>query len=214
MIYINKIFKSKSYKLSLVAALLLVLSACSIFPKSQPLSVYRIEVPSHINTQALSPVNNSIKVSMPYGSNFINSNRILVRTASGEINAYKGVKWADPAPTMLRNYLIDYFRDSGQIATVVNDAFSISSQFALEIDLRRFESSYLDDGLFVHLELDALLINNTKHKSISTKNFKVKKPSANVDTASVVKQFDIAASELAHEILVWVNQQINLSNNK
>lgn len=197
-----------------MGAFLLILSACSILPKPKPLSIYRIEVPNNIDVSTLSAIDSSLKISMPYSSNFTNSDRILVRTTTGEINAYQGVRWADSAPTMLRNYLIDYFRDSTKIGTVVNDSFSISSQFALEIDLRRFESNYQDDGLFVLLELDALLINNTKHQSISTKNFKVKKPSPNVDTSSVVKQFDLAADDLAKEILIWVNEQITFANSK
>lgn len=215
MISIKKTYSCKQYKIGLVGAFMLILSACSIIPKSQPLSVYRLDAPSNIQTtQALVAVDESLKISTPYSSGFINSNKILVRTDAGEINAYQGARWSDSAPTMLRDYLIEYFRDNGQIKSVVNDSFSISSAYTLEIDLRRFEAAYQGNTFIVNIDFDAILVNNRTHKTISVKNFKDQKQATSTDIASIVKQFNASSQSVANDLLLWSSEQISTLQSK
>ena len=83
-------------RLRLLAALLLIgsLAACSVLPKSQVLSIYRLpasSLPSHDTSTDW-----ALRVNKPYSSQLLDSTRIAVLPPGDQISAYRITQGGDP----------------------------------------------------------------------------------------------------------------------
>ncbi|WP_193678969.1 ABC-type transport auxiliary lipoprotein family protein, partial [Pseudomonas aeruginosa] len=95
-------------RLSLAAGLaaLATLGACSILPEAQVLQVYLLPVHNPPASAAARPVDWSLRIARPRTSLVLESPRIAVRPHGDEISVYQGARWSDPAPSLLRDRLM------------------------------------------------------------------------------------------------------------
>ena len=98
----------RSFIALLMTGTLLTLSGCSILPRQEPSVVYRLPSASGAGKSA-APVDWSLRVVKPKSSETLDSPRIAVIPEGDVISSYKGARWTDPAPVLLRNRLTDAF---------------------------------------------------------------------------------------------------------
>ena len=80
-----------------------LLGACSILPKSEVLSFYRLPA-SALPAHNASPRSDwALRVNKPYSNQLLDSTRIAVLPPGDQISAYQGVRWSDRAPLLLRD---------------------------------------------------------------------------------------------------------------
>src|SRR5690606_8267024 len=107
-------------------AVLLVLSGCSVLPESETLAFYRLP-PAETEMErqdgaAREPGQRPVlRIATPYGNRAVASTRILVVPEAERVSAYKGARWSDSAPVLLRDRLIESFRAAGVFRSVVTD---------------------------------------------------------------------------------------------
>ena len=95
----------------IMSSLVLLLGACSILPKSDPLTVYQLPASSGITATASQGLSaKSLIVFTPYSSDFLDTERIAVIPAGNRLSVYEGSRWGDPVPGGFRNRLIQDFR--------------------------------------------------------------------------------------------------------
>ena len=183
-----------------------MLTGCSILPKSEPQTVYALPetetADQSVSTSSAQPL--SLRVQTPYSNRMLNSSRIVVRPDNSEISVYKGVRWGDPAPVLLRNRLVNAFRTQAAIASVTNDSTHIMSDLELGSDLNRFQVEYKDGVPTVYIQLDAFLVNPAGSHIIASQRFSVKQPVNGKEVPDVVHTFGEAADRLAVDVVAWV----------
>jgi cholesterol transport system auxiliary component len=107
-------------KLTLIALLasFTLISSCSILPKPEPFDVYRLPSaqsnPASIHGAAQRW---SLRLTKLQASEALNSPNIAVIPQGDVISSYKGSRWSDPAPVLLRNRLLDGFQRDGPSLT-------------------------------------------------------------------------------------------------
>ena len=194
-------------RLRLLAALLLIgsLAACSVLPKSQVLSIYRLpasSLPSHDTTTDW-----ALRVNKPYSSQLLDSTRIAVLPPGDQISAYQGVRWSDRAPLLLRDRLIDAFLDDGRLKAVSSDESRLQADLELDGDLRAFHSEYQNGRPTARILFEARLVQSGSLRILASRRFEVSQTASDTSVPAVVNAFGQAGDQLAREVLEWTLTQ-------
>lgn len=188
-------------RLLAVLALISGLSACSIWPESQVLSVYRLPA-THLPAQPVSS-DWTLRVNTPYSNQLLNSTRISVIPPGDQISAYQGVRWSDRAPVLLRDRLIDAFLDDGRLKAVSSDENRLQADLELHGDLRAFHSEYRDGRPVAHILLEARLVESGSLRILASRRFEVSQVASDTAVATVVDAIGQASDQLARELVDW-----------
>lgn len=193
--------------LRLLAALLLLgsLTACSVLPKSQVLSTYRLPATSLPSQPASADW--ALRVNTPYSSQLLDSTRIAVVPPGDQISAYQGVRWSDRAPLLLRDRLVDAFRDDGRLKAVSSDESRLQADLELDGDLRAFNSEYQNGRPVVRILFEARLVDSSSRRILASQRFEANQAAGDTSVPAVVSAFGLAGDQLARDVLQWTLTQ-------
>lgn len=189
-------------------ALLTLLSACSVLPQAEPVRVFLLPgAPVAPSTTPSTQGDLALRVHTPQASRMLASPRIAVVPQGHQLSAYQGARWADPAPQLLRDRLIEALRASGRLASVSSDDSNLQADLELIGDLRAFQSVYQDGTPQVLIRLDATLVDSVSRRGLASRHFEIRQPSTDAQLDSVVEAFGQASDELSRQLLAWVLAQ-------
>jgi len=198
---------SLASRLSL-ALLISLSSACSILPQAENADVYRLPAAATARSAA-APVNWSLRVNKPITSDALNVPRIAVVPQGNVLSSYKGARWTDPAPALLRNRILDAFQRDGRVPRLSADDSNLQSDFELVGELQAFQSEYTTQGIDVVIRLDARLVDGRSQRMIASRIFEVRQPQADKAVPAVVAGLGQATDKLTAQLLDWTLDQGN-----
>lgn len=216
-------------KLCVATAVLLAGAGCSVLPEKAPLTVYKLPLPlaipaiSHAaalkNTDSVSSIgidpmaskgntehasDNSIRILMPTSTALLNSDRILVSRSAYQVSAYKGVRWQDQIPRMLRLHLAQALKNNGRWQAVITDGNTARTRYQLAGELLDFQVYEDAEGRAVKVGFDATLINVNDNRVIAARLFLINQPVTGPDFDQVIASFSTATERLGSEVNAWV----------
>lgn len=182
------------------------LAGCSVLPKAESPNIYRLPSTAlpHAQTAA---VNWSLRVDTPQADRSIDSARLAVLPQGDVISVYQGARWSDRVPTLLRNRLLEAFRDDGRIAALSSDDMNLQADYALSGDLTAFQSEYRGGQPVIVVRYDARLVRNTGLRIVATHRFEISQPVNGTAVPQVVAAFGQASDTLARQMVEWTLQQ-------
>lgn len=189
----------------------LALSGCSVLPESETLVFYRL--PSAEATPAMQLEDQParlpavLRVVTPYGNRAVGSTRILVVPEPERISAYKGARWADAAPVLLRDRLVESFREAGVFRSVVTDSDNLGADLELSGDLPRFHVVYQSGAPVVVITLDATISQPASSRIIASRRFNIEQAVRGKEVPEVVQAFGLAVDQLAAQLMDWAGEQ-------
>ncbi|WP_062386472.1 ABC-type transport auxiliary lipoprotein family protein [Pseudomonas abietaniphila] len=196
---------SHSFTRLLLASALLTLSACSILPKQEPSDVYRLPIAA-TTSKTVTPEPWSLRVVKPKSSETLDSSRIAVIPQGDVISSYKGARWSDPAPVLLRNRLTEAFYRDGRVQSISTDDSNLQADFELGGELQAFQSEYRGQAIDVVIRLDARLADDHQ-RIVASRRFEVRQPVGDKQVPAVVAAFGQASDTLAAQVLQWTLEQ-------
>ena len=206
MTYISRVFFNARQIIRLsIAMLLMSLAGCTILPEAPALQVYLL--PEQAPRAAGQQVDWSLRVVTPNTSQFLSSSRIAVQTQGEEIQVYRGARWGDSLPTLVRNRLIQQFRSDGRVAAVSSDDDSLSANFELGGDLTAFQGLYRNGESEVLIRFDARLVQTSSRSILASRNFEIRQPITGKSMSEVVQAFGLASDQLSSQVLAWTLEQ-------
>ncbi|MDD2558285.1 MAG: ABC-type transport auxiliary lipoprotein family protein [Desulfuromonadaceae bacterium] len=184
-----------------------ILSACSIFPSREPLTVYVLRPPSTLETQVVKCAS-TVQVHRPKAGGVLNSSKIVVMPAPQQLSVYKGVRWDEALPRAVQDYLIETLRSSAAFPVVIGTESRIKADFYLDSTMRSFQSSYVraaENGgnPVVEVEYTVQLVKADTNTIVAQQNFLVLQPSAGTEVNAVVRAFNSAAAILSAQVVEW-----------
>ncbi|WDY58166.1 ABC-type transport auxiliary lipoprotein family protein [Pseudomonas sp. PSKL.D1] len=198
-----------SLRLFALATTLSLASACSILPQTEPVDIYRL--PVNQASHAASPVEWSLRLNKPLASEVLAGPRIAVIPQGNVISSYKGARWSDPAPLLLRNRLLDGFQRDGRVQRLSADDSNLQADYELAGELQAFQSEYLPGGAVdVVIRYDARLVQGRSQRILASKRFEVRQPLADTQVSAVVAGFGSASDKLAEQVVNWTVSQSQL----
>ncbi|MBH3426571.1 ABC-type transport auxiliary lipoprotein family protein [Pseudomonas alkylphenolica] len=194
--------------LALAVALSLA-SACSILPKAEPSDVYRL--PSAATSRATQgPVADwSLRLNKPLASHALDNPKIAVVPQGDLISNYKGARWSDPTPLLVRNRLLDAFQRDGRVPRLSADDSNLQADYELAGELQAFQSEYSNDGLAVVIRYDARLVEGRNQRILASRRFEVRQPLTDKQVPAVVSGFGVASDRLMAQLVDWTYAQAN-----
>lgn len=183
-----------------------LLAACSVLPKAETPDIYRLPATPLPHAQAPA-AGWSLRINTPQAERMIDSSRIAVLPEGNVVSVYHGARWSDTATTLLRNRLIDAFRDNGRLASVSSDDSALPADYTLAGDLRAFQSEYQGKTPVVVIRFDARLVQNGGLRVVATRRFDISQPVNGTAVPQVVAAFGQASDALAAQLVAWTMQQ-------
>ncbi|MFJ4051862.1 ABC-type transport auxiliary lipoprotein family protein [Pseudomonas sp. NPDC089743] len=195
-----------SLRLLALTAALSLSAACSILPQQEPVDIYRLAVnqPSHSAT----PVPWSLRLNKPLASEVLAGPRIAVIPEGNVVSSYKGARWSDPVPLLVRNRLLDGFQRDGRVQRLSADDSNLQADYELAGELQAFQSEYQPNGTVeVVIRYDARLVQGRSQRILASKRFEVRQPLADPQVSAVVAGFGAANDQLVAQVVNWTVAQ-------
>lgn len=189
-----------------VALAALLLPACTILPKAEPVDVYLLPSAASVAApvgQAAQAAPWSLRIARPAAGVHLSGQRIVVVPGDNRVSVYKGAGWSDPAPVLVRDRLLDAFRADGRIAALSSDDRQLQADLELDSDLRAFHSEYRDGRPEAVLRLDARLVHTATRRIVASQSFEQRVPASDAAVPAVVQAFGSAGDRLAAEVVEW-----------
>ncbi|QLC73378.1 membrane integrity-associated transporter subunit PqiC [Pseudomonas sp. LPB0260] len=194
----------------MLCALLLggLLGACSVLPESEPLDLYRLPA-SALPSQAHAGVRSdwALRVNTPAASALLDSTRIAVLPQGDRLSAYQGARWVDRASLLLRDRLLDGFRDDGRLAALSSDSSGLRADLLLDSDLRSFQGDYHGQRPEAHIRLEARLVQGGSRRILASRRFEVRQAASGRSVAAMVSALGAAADRLTAQLVQWALEQ-------
>lgn len=186
--------------------LLALLTACSVLPKAETPSIYRLPATPLTHAQS-DAVRWSLRINTPQAGRMIDSSRIVVLPAGDVVSVYQGARWSDSGPVLFRNRLVDAFRDDGRVSALSNDDAALQADISLTGNLAAFQSEYRNGQPTVVIRYDAQLVRTNGMRIVAGRSFEVTEPVNGKGVPEVVAAFGRADDALARQVVEWTLQQ-------
>ncbi len=192
---------------------LLSLSACSILPEAEPINVYQLPS-AQIEPLTRPALPLALRINTPSAGFAQSSPRMLVNPEGNQLSTYKGSRWSDPAPALMREYLVRAFNDAGLMADVNTDEQALHADLHLGSELRRFQVVYPDGPIRVVIDFKARLVDPVSRRTLASHIFLIEQPLDDPQVTAVVEGFGQAAQQLADQLLAWSTEQLHHYQNQ
>ncbi|CAI8868888.1 MULTISPECIES: ABC-type transport auxiliary lipoprotein family protein [unclassified Pseudomonas] len=198
----------KLTRLALFAAGFSLISACSILPESEPSDVYRLptaQAPASARSAATQSW--SLRLNKLQASEALNRPTIAVIPQGDVISSYKGSRWSDPAPVLVRNRLLDGFARDGRVTLLSTDDSNFAADLELGGSLQAFQTEYQGTQASVVVRVDALLVRGYDQRILASRRFEERQPLNDVQVPAVVAGFGQASDRLTAKVVAWAVEQ-------
>ena len=198
----------KLTRLALFAAGFSLISACSILPKSEPADVYRLPTAqTPASASSASAQSWSLRLNKLQASEALNRPTIAVIPQGDVISSYKGSRWSDPAPVLVRNRLLDGFARDGRVTLLSTDDSNFAADLELGGSLQAFQTEYQGSQASVVVRVDALLVRGYDQRILASRRFEERQPLSDVQVPAVVAGFGQASDRLTAKVVAWAVEQ-------
>jgi cholesterol transport system auxiliary component len=188
--------------------LLLLLAACTALTgKKDPFTVYAPRYTPPAAAANAPRIDRQLAIDTPLASDALDTSHMLVMPTPGAIESYKGARWSDEMPVLLRSLLIQAFQDSGRITGVGAITSGLHADYSLTIDLYDFETQYRDGAPIAVIRLNAKLTDFSVNRIRAARTFEVDTPVAGAQAAEAAVAFNQALNELLPQIVDWTFEQ-------
>ncbi|GAB3375968.1 ABC-type transport auxiliary lipoprotein family protein [Azotobacter armeniacus] len=183
------------------------LTACSVLPEAEQIHVYRLPGAPLQAQAATARLDQALRIATPKADRMLGSARIAVVPEGNRISSYQGARWSDDAPTLLRDRLIEAFREDGRTASVSSDDNHLYADLELLGDLRGFHSEYAGGKPQVRISLDVNLVHSASQRILASRRFEIRQPAQDEQLDSVVAAFGTAGDQLSRQLVDWTLAQ-------
>lgn len=196
--------------MTLAALALFALSGCSavgaLNQASAPLDVYELRAPEALPAARGGPQGIDFIVEEPTASGVINTDRILVRPSSAQVQYLPDARWSETAPAMIRSALVESFERVGAFRFVGRQPLGLSGDLALVSNLTEFHVDVLPDGDTgtVRMTLVARLVREDDAQIVASRTFSRAVSVPDTSTPTIIAAYEAAFRSLLSELTSWV----------
>ncbi|QFY60164.1 ABC transporter [Rhizobium grahamii] len=178
------------------------LGGCGTTPKND---TYDLSAPVGGNGPAAK--NRQILVQQPTALRALDSEQIVVRVSSAEIQYLAKSQWSDKLPRMVQAKLVEAFENSGKLGGVGTPGQGLAIDYQVVTDIRAFEIT-TGNGSHAVVEISAKILNDRNGSVRAQKVFQQTVPAGGGSNEGYVKALDRAFSTVTSQIVDWTLQSI------
>jgi cholesterol transport system auxiliary component len=189
----------------LAAVAAVMLGSCSLpdLGSGPPPDLYVLS-PKSTFPDDIPPVTWQLVVDEPSTGKGIDTDRIAIAPSPLEVKYFSGARWADRAPRLIQQLLIQSFENTGKIVSVGRQSIGLRSDFSLKTELREFQAEKTSEGkTVVRVRLNLKLVRPALGMIVASQSFESVKPANSEEVADVVDAFDEAVGAVLKRAVVW-----------
>lgn len=194
-------FASKTVLISFL--MLMLVNGCSLLPDRAAKRTFMLP-PPELAASDLPATPVTLRVLTPQAEEPVDGTRILVNPEGQAVQAYGGVRWSKPAPTLIRDHWIEGLRQSGGFKAVVSETSSAMSELSLSSDLTRFQIRYRQGEPEVDILLDVQVLDSRSRRVIAAQRFSVRESVDDQPIEAVIAGFGAANQALTEDLTAWL----------
>jgi len=156
------------------------------------------------------PATASLHVNRPMAAPGLDSDHLVLVQPDHKMSYYIASRWPADLPSVVESLAVDTLRTSGEWATVQDSGSAFSSDYMLQIVIRRFEADYTAGTVpEVHVVLDCTVGRRTGREVISSFVAEGSAAAAANRLGDVVGAFEEAANHAMADIASHTEQAVH-----
>jgi cholesterol transport system auxiliary component len=182
-----------------------MLTACSLpdLGSGPPPDLYVLS-PKSTFPEELPSVDWQLVVEEPSTAKGIDTDRIAIAPSALEVKYLAGARWADRAPRMVQQLLIQSFENTKKIVSVGRQSIGLRSDFVLKVELREFQAEKTSEGgTVVRVRLNLKLVRIAMGQIVASQSFESVKPANSENVPDIVQAFDDAVGAVLKRAVAW-----------
>lgn len=186
----------------LLAAALMAGCSSLVGPRT-PITIFAPSTPIQ-SDPAWPAVTWALTIGHPEAARVFDNHLLMVSPTPGQLESYRGARWAQSPSRMLTESIARTLEDSGKIAVVVRQGSGATTDYRLLLDLRDFRSDYGGGASpSATIEVNAKLLRTRDMAIVGSRSFRRAQPATGVEAAQVSDAFGQALGGIAHDIAGW-----------
>jgi len=145
-------------------------------------------------------------ITEPRAGQTLETARIAVRPTANELRFYAGASWRDRAPRMLHDAMLEAFEDARAFRAVGRPGGGLSGGLLLGVELRQFESVYVDGRPQAVVELQATLLDGGSGRALDSIRIRHAETAGGTAIDEVVPAFEAATARALQELVGWTHR--------
>jgi cholesterol transport system auxiliary component len=183
----------------------LTLSACALpdLGSGPPPDLYVLS-PKSTFADDIPMVTWQLVVEEPSTAKGIDTDRIAIAPTALEVKYFGGSRWADRAPRMMQQLLIQSFENTKKIVSVGRQSIGLRSDFVLKTELREFQAEKTPEGgTIVRVRINVKLVRPTLGQIVASESFEWVEAAASESVPDIVRAFDDAVGKVLKRSVTW-----------
>ena len=142
----------------------------------------------------------------------IDSARIVQQSGANELKYYADARWADRAPRLIQNLMVETMENSGRFASVATRNADLRGDYELAGDIRQFAVDATDPAnLTVRIEFYARLVLENERNIVAAKSFSASVPVVGKGISAIVAAYDAGLRQVLEGVAVWTDESARLA---
>ncbi|MBB4215033.1 ABC transporter [Rhizobium anhuiense] len=179
----------------------LILSGCGTAAKNDT-----YDLSAAVDGDGPAAKSRQILIASPTALRALDSEQIVIRVSSSEIQYLSRAQWGDKLPRIVQSKLVEAFENSGKLGGVGMPGQGLAIDYQVVTDIRSFEID-ASSGNQAVVEISAKILNDRNGSVRAQKVFRATAP-AGGDNVGFVKGLDRAFSKVVSEIVSWTLRSI------
>ena len=195
----------RMYRIAIAAMTAVSLAGCSLpgLGSGPPPDLYVLS-PKSTFPDDLPAVDWQLVVDEPSTAKGIDTDRIAIAPQPLEVKYMGGARWADRAPRMIQQLLIQSFENTQKIVSVGRQSIGLRSDFSLKVELREFQAEKTKEGgTVVRGRLNLKLVRPALGMIVASQSFESVKSAASENVPDIVDAFDEAVGAVLKRAVTW-----------
>jgi cholesterol transport system auxiliary component len=183
----------------------LALSGCALpdLGSGPPPDLYVLS-PKSTFSEDIPSVTWQLVVEEPSTAKGIDTDRIAIAPTALEVKYFGGSRWADRAPRMVQQLLIQSFENTKKIVSVGRQSIGLRSDFVLKAELREFQAEKTPEGgTVVRVRVNLKLVRPSLGTIVASESFESVKPANSENVPDIVQSFDDAVGAVLKRAVTW-----------
>lgn len=182
-------------RLAPAALSLAVLAGCGSTTKNDTFDLSVADIDSGRKTSG-----KQILVTEPTALKALDSEQVLVRVSSSEVQYLSKAQWSDRLPRMVQARLVQAFENSGRLAGVGKPGQGLAIDDQVVSDIRAFEIDASTNR--ARVEISVKILNDRNGTVRAAQIFKAEAPAGSGNPA-LIRALDSAFEKLTLDIVAW-----------
>nr|WP_245582478.1 ABC-type transport auxiliary lipoprotein family protein [Neorhizobium lilium] len=146
--------------------------------------------------------NRQILVPEPTAVKMLDSDQVVVRVSSSEVQYLANSRWGDRLPRLVQSKLVEAFENSGRLGGVGKPGQGLAIDYQIVTDIRNFEVTTAGTRV-ANVEISAKLLNDRNGTVKAQSVFKATVPVAGTENRRFIEALDKAFAKVGGEIVDW-----------